>query len=67
MTAGHTFGHVSCRDGADCHVIEPAPLPAAQEAAIGVPPSQDRPLGSAGGAQGTLAMRRYYLKAAGEQ
>lgn len=45
---------------------EPAPLPAAEQAEIGVPPHPDRPLGSAGGAGGVLAMWRYYLTAAGE-
>ena len=46
---------------------EPAPLPAAEQAEVGVPPSPDRPLGSAGGAKGIMAMWRYYLTAAGER
>jgi ribulose-5-phosphate 4-epimerase/fuculose-1-phosphate aldolase len=45
---------------------EPARLPADEEAEIGTPPSPDRPFGSAGGTEGTLAMWRYYLTAAGE-
>lgn len=44
----------------------PATLPADEQAEVGRPPSPDRPLGSAGGAGGVLAMWRYYLAAAGE-
>ena len=46
---------------------EPAPLPAEEQAEVGAPPSPDRSLGSAGGTEGTLAMWRYYLTAAGER
>lgn len=46
---------------------DPRPLPPAEAAEIGVPPSPDRPLGSAGGTEGVAARWRYYLTAAGER
>jgi ribulose-5-phosphate 4-epimerase/fuculose-1-phosphate aldolase len=46
---------------------QPTPLPAVEQAELDGLLTPNRPLGSAGGTAGTLAMWRYYLAAAGER